>query len=98
MDNLKDVYIACVAFTAAFLYWVGNYDKDKELGKWAKVRKLTYGGIGASISCRLVFESLFYFGLPFRLCLAIASFVAYLGGDFVANLVVKLIDKKIEKM
>lgn len=98
MDNLKDLYVAGVAGLAAFLFWLSNYDKHQELSKGARMRKLGYGMGGSAITSWLIFECLIYVDLPFRLALAISAMVAYLGGEVISNILVKLIERKLDKV
>lgn len=98
MDNLKDFYVAGVVTLAAFLFWLNNYDKDKDLSKGARVRKLAYGSLGSAVTSWVCFEMLTYGGLPFRLSLALSAMVAYLGGEVMSKLLVRLLEKRIDRI
>lgn len=98
MDSIKDFYVAGVATVAAFLFWLNNYDKDKDISKGARARKLAYGCFGSAITSWVIFECLQYGGLPFRLSLALSAMVAYLGGEVVSKLLVRLLEKRIDRV
>lgn len=98
MESLKDLYIAGVSILAAFLFWLNNYDKDKELSKGARYRKLLYGMLGSAITSWVVYEMLIYAQMPMRLSLALAAAVAYLGGEVISKIFVRILEKKIEKI
>lgn len=98
MESLKDVYVAAVAGLAAFLFWLGNYDKHTDLPKGARVRKLLYGMVGSAITSWVCFEMLTYAGMPYRVGLALAAAVAYLGGEVVSQLFLRFIEKKLDKV
>lgn len=98
MDSMKDAYVAGVSALAAFLFWLSNYDKEKELPRGTRMRKLLFGMLGSSITSWVVFELLVYGGLPFRVSLAVSAAVAYLGGEVVSKLFLRFIERKLDKV
>lgn len=97
---IKELYVAGVALLASFLFYLKNFDTEeyKSLTRGARIRKLCYGCIGSAITSWVCFEMLRYFNVPFRLSLACSGAVAYLGGDIVSNLLLKFLERKVEKL
>lgn len=97
---IKELYVAGIALLASFLFYLKNFDTDeyKTLSRGARIRKLCYGCIGSAITSWVCFEMLMYFNVPFRLSLALGAMVAYLGGEAISNLMLKFVERKIDKV
>lgn len=100
-DNiLKELYVAGISLIAAFLFYLKNFDSEefKSLSKGARIRKLLYGMVGSAITSWVCFELFMYLGIPFRLSLALGAMIAYLGGEVISSLVLRFIERKIDKV
>ena len=94
-DLGNDWWLAILSAVTAILYAIKNYDEFKNVPKLVRFRKLMYGMAGSAITTWTIFEILFYFELPGRLCLALAGACGYLGAEVISRLVITFIENKI---
>lgn len=96
-SNSNDFWLLLLSGITAILYAVKNYDDMKETRKGVRFRKLLYGMFGSALTTWTMFELLYYFGLPERLCLAIGGACGYLGAEVVSRLIIGFIENKINR-
>ena len=96
-SHTNDIWLALLAIFAGFLYVLKSYEDMSALTRGAKIRKILTGMGGSALTTWTVFEILFYFSLPERLCLALAGACGYLGAEVISKLVLQFIENKINK-
>lgn len=96
-NHNNDIFLAFLAFLSAFLFTLKNYKIQEEETTPERIRRLMTGSVGSMITVWAVFEILFYFQLPERLCLALAGASGYLGAEVISKFIVAFIDNKISK-
>lgn len=93
--HTNDIWLAILAIFAGVLYTFKTYEDISQLPRGAKIRKIITGMGGSALTVWCVFELLFYFQLPERLCLPIAGACGYIGAEVFTRLFLQFIEKKI---
>lgn len=94
-SHINDLWLGILAVFAGVLYTFKTYDDIAGLSRSSKFRKIMTGMGGSALTVWCVFELLFYFQLPERLCLPIAGACGYIGAEVFAGLFLQFIEKKI---
>lgn len=96
-SHTNDIWLAILAILAGVLYTFKSYEDISNLPRGARIRKIITGMGGSALTVWCVFELLFYFQLPERLCLPIAGAAGYIGAEVFSRLFIQFVENKINK-
>lgn len=97
LETLKEhIFILIVGFVIGILFLIKGYEKEEIKTRRQFIRYVIHGILISMFITWAGFEVFIYFGLPYKLSVAMGGGMAYLGTDRLTMMLEKVIQSKLK--